>query len=256
MAASGGPWPGNWACSCGAANKPEQVACSSQDCKELRNISGVEMTGLVEIGHGAFGKVFRCLWHGKVAAVKQVPTQGGGAPSFARQGLGREVKILAAFDHKNIIRTFGTTQMAGEVCIVMEFAEGGTLKDYIEDLDDPMPLSEVLGAMLDIASGLEYAHARGIAHNDLKAENILRTFRGRCKIADYGLGRGAAGNTVVSYVPRTGEGLGILGTLGWASPENHDDSNENYGKVRDGKLYTTHLSSTCLHQSFCYWFQQ
>lgn len=177
--------------------------------------------------------VSRCQWLGTAVAVKTVPIAG---PAIAIRGLVREAEVLAAFDHENIVHIYGTTIMDGAVCVVMEFVEGGTLKDYYKAHVGPMPILEVLRATLDIAEGLAYAHAKEIAHNDLKAENILRTSRGQCKIADFGLARAPRGNAIVSYIPRTGEGLGILGTVGWASPENHDDTDDDYGKVKKALL--------------------
>ena len=73
-------------------------------------------------------------------------------------------------------------------------------------------------------------------HNEpLQAVNILLV-RGRRKVADFGLVRAEAGSVVnLSYL--TGSDLGVLGTIGWAAPENHDNEDPNYGKVEHNDYY-------------------
>lgn len=100
----------------------------------------------------------------------------------------RESAILTSLKHPNIIRLYEVLDTTDWVLLVMEFAKGGELKDFISTKENQI-LSEHLACDILNATinGLEYCHRRKVIHRDLKLENILIDTKGTIKIADFGL---------------------------------------------------------------------
>jgi len=100
----------------------------------------------------------------------------------------RESAILTSLKHPNIIRLYEVLDATDWVLLVMEFAKGGELKDFISTKQNQI-LSEHLACDILNATinGLEYCHRRKVIHRDLKLENILIDTKGTIKIADFGL---------------------------------------------------------------------
>ena len=100
----------------------------------------------------------------------------------------RESAILTSLKHPNIIRLYEVLDASDWVLIVMEYADGGELKDFMASKPNnilPEHLAcDILNATLN---GLEYCHRRKVIHRDLKLENILIDTNGTIKIADFGL---------------------------------------------------------------------
>lgn len=139
-----------------------------------------------EIGRGGMGRVFRAR-HGKldrVVAVKFLPPELAEDPAFEAR-FAREGRALAKLSHPHIvaIHDFGTTA-EGDSYLVMEYAEGGTLRSRI-----PMTATGAVRATLEVCSALSYAHGKGIVHRDVKPDNVLFDETGRAKLADFGLAR-------------------------------------------------------------------
>lgn len=95
--------------------------------------------------------------------------------------------MLASLNHPNIATLYGFEVAEGTQFLVMEFVGGETLEDRIGA--GPLPLAEALGLFLQIAEGVEAAHARGVVHRDLKPANIKVNQRNRIKILDFGLAK-------------------------------------------------------------------
>ena len=90
-------------------------------------------------------------------------------------------------------------------------------------LGQPLPAQRIITVALDIARALSYSHARGVAHNDVKSQNVLLCAGGVAKLCDFGLARrvkAALPSTAATLLSTTsGEG-GLLGSPAWTSPEN------------------------------------
>lgn len=139
----------------------------------------------------------------------------------------REARLLAALNHPHIAGIHGIDEAAGQRFLVMELVEGETLSDRIAS--GPIPLSEALGIVRQIAEGLEAAHEKGIVHRDLKPSNVQIARDGRVKILDFGLAKALDSDLSASAVDSlsrsptishhmTGVGF-ILGTAAYMSPE-------------------------------------
>ena len=128
----------------------------------------------------------------------------------------REAKAAATLTHPNIVAIQDQGWNEGgvpAVFIVMEYIEGFTLRDVIND-QGALGTTESLRYFAPVLAGMSAAHKHGILHRDIKPENILISKDGRIKIADFGLAKGpelGASLTIESSV--------ILGSVSYLSPE-------------------------------------
>jgi serine/threonine protein kinase len=164
------------------------------------------------LGEGGMAAVYKAYQPAmdRYVAVKVLPRRLAGDPQFTAR-FQREAKILAKLLHPNILQVFDYGQAEGFSYIVMPLVPGGTLKDSL--VGKPLPLSRVLKIMTQIASALDFAHARKIVHRDVKPSNILIDESDNCLLTDFGLARMLE---PVHQITATGVGIG---TPDYMSPE-------------------------------------
>ncbi len=99
----------------------------------------------------------------------------------------REARIQAQLIHPNIVQVYELAEWDGEEWMVMEYCNGGTLRDRM--LEGPLPLEESVRIIMMVLNGLDYAHTNGVIHRDVKPSNILLGKDGLWKITDFGIAR-------------------------------------------------------------------
>src|SRR5512139_1237873 len=140
------------------------------------------------LGKGGMGEVYlaRDSILDRRVALKFLPDELEGDPRVRERFL-REAKSAAALDHPFICKIYETGESQGKAFIAMEFIEGRTLRDRIEQ--EPVGLKDSIRITLEIAEALENAHLVGIVHRDLKPANIMITSQGHTKVMDFGLAK-------------------------------------------------------------------
>jgi eukaryotic-like serine/threonine-protein kinase len=166
-----------------------------------------------EIARGGMGVVYLAVDErlARRVAIKTLhPSRAGDAAMRAR--FLREARTAAALTHANIVPIHQAAEREGMAWFVMGYVDGESLAERIarEGCVEARPLAAI---MADVADALSYAHALGIVHRDIKAENVLLDrATGRALVTDFGIAR------VTESTPLTATGA-VLGTVQYMSPE-------------------------------------
>lgn len=150
---------------------------------------------------------------GRQVAIKAIAPSGGWDPGESRERLVREARAMASLSHPHLVQVHTLVRHDGRDYMVMELVRGGTLEDRIL-ADGPLPLEEALTLLRQVSDGLEAAWARGIIHRDIKPANILLDERAAAKLADFGLAKPMAVESL--RITQTGT---MMGTPCYMSPE-------------------------------------
>ncbi len=132
-----------------------------------------------------------------------------------RRRFQREATAVAAMRHPNIVQLYDFGQLGERFYMVMEYIEGGTLRDRLQALPEGnrrLPPAEVVAIIRGVAAALDYAHQRGIVHRDVKPANVMFTRDGDPVLTDFGIARMLGEGSV------TMAGVSI-GTPDYMSPE-------------------------------------
>ncbi|XP_036404387.1 serine/threonine-protein kinase MARK2 isoform X1 [Megalops cyprinoides] len=169
-----------------AGDRPSMPRCRNPvapTADEVPHIGNYRL--LKTIGKGNFAKVklARHVLTGKEVAVKIIDKTQLNSSSL--QKLFREVRIMKMLNHPNIVKLFEVIETEKTLYLVMEYASGGEVFDYLV-AHGRMKEKEARAKFRQIVSAVQYCHQKCIVHRDLKAENLLLDADMNIKIADFG----------------------------------------------------------------------
>jgi TolB-like protein/predicted Ser/Thr protein kinase len=165
------------------------------------------------LGRGGMGVVYRArdrLLDEQVALkLLDVAAQLG---EEALEMFKREVRIARRVTHPSVVRIHGLDEHRGQHFITMQYIEGSDLRRELDDKGGRLSAPRAARVALEVAQGLEAAHAMGVVHRDLKPENVLVDRAGRAILSDFGIAR-------IFDHPGEARTTRVVGTPAYMAPE-------------------------------------
>ncbi|HZJ77450.1 MAG TPA: Stk1 family PASTA domain-containing Ser/Thr kinase [Clostridia bacterium] len=159
----------------------------------MDNYVGKRLDGRYEIqeiiGVGGMAVVYKAYDNidDRIVAVKILKEEFLANDEFRRR-FKNESKAIAVLSHPNIVKVYDVSYGDKLQYIVMEYIEGITLKEYIEQ-QGGVSWKEAVHFVMQILRALQHAHDKGIVHRDIKPQNILLLQNGNIKVTDFGIAR-------------------------------------------------------------------
>ena len=165
------------------------------------------------LGSGGMGRVFRAVHRrlNRLVALKVLPPSAVDREESV-QRFQREIQAVAKLSHPNIVAAHDAGCCNDTYFFVMDLIDGQDLAQRVKE-KGPLPPSEAVECILQVARGLEYAHAAGVIHRDIKPSNLLLDEAGSVRILDLGVARFTSRDEGL-----TNTGC-ILGTVDYMAPE-------------------------------------
>lgn len=185
----------------------------------LQRLGRYEIQG--EIGRGGMGIVYRGLDPaiGRVVAIKTIRLAMDARPEETaklQDRLMRESRAAGVLTHPNIVAVYDVGKEGDTFFIVLEYVDGKTLEQMMRETPGfgsaPSTWNTVIRMLADIAAALDFAHAKGIVHRDVKPDNILVKADGTVKISDFGIAKVSNTSTIT-------ETAGVVGSPHYMAPE-------------------------------------
>lgn len=163
-----------------------------------------------KVGSGGMADVYKAKCHrlNRYVAIKILKNEYSSDKNFVAK-FRAEAQSAAGLSHPNIVNVYDVGDDDGLYYIVMELVEGITLKKFIER-KGRLEIKEAIGIAIQIAQGMEAAHANHIIHRDIKPQNIIISRDGKVKVTDFGIAKAATSNTVSQNA---------VGSVHYLSPE-------------------------------------
>ncbi len=166
-----------------------------------------------EIGRGGMATVFLAqdLKHDRSVALKVLHPEL--AVALGPERFQREIRLAARLQHPHILTVLDSGEAGGQLWFTMPFVEGESLRARL-NRERQLALEDAVRIGTEAARALDYAHAHGVVHRDVKPENILLTADGTTLVADFGIARALGGDE-----PQLTETGMSVGTPTYMSPE-------------------------------------
>jgi serine/threonine-protein kinase len=156
----------------------------------LQSASGMRLTVESPFYGGAMSTLFKATSSGGGVVIVKVYWRDLGEGSEAAEFFKRDVRVAETLKHRNIVKLLDRGLYGRYPFTVLEFMAGGTLRDLLRSRDH-VPGADILSIAKQVAKALDYAHAKGVVHRDVKPGNIL--FEGgpadRVALGDFGMAR-------------------------------------------------------------------
>ncbi|CAA9548432.1 MAG: tolB protein precursor, periplasmic protein involved in the tonb-independent uptake of group A colicins [uncultured Thermomicrobiales bacterium] len=170
-----------------------------------------------QIGRGGMASVYRATDPAfrRTVAIKVLAPHLARDPQFVERFL-REAHSSAHLQHPHIIPVYDVGEQDGLAFLVMQYVDGGTLRDRLNGQEGKrLPTAEALAILRPVALALDYAHRQGVIHRDIKPNNILLSSQGYPLLADFGIAKVLEAEHLSSI---TATGM-LVGTPEYMSPE-------------------------------------
>ena len=164
-----------------------------------------------KIGSGGMAIVYKAkdILLNRLVAVKILREEFKENEDFIRR-FNIESQASASLSHQNIAQIYDVGEEEGMHYIVMEYLEGQTLKQYMNEKGGHLSWREASNFSMQICRALEHAHSKHVVHRDIKPQNIIITDGNKLKVADFGIARATGGNTITPNA---------MGSVHYVSPE-------------------------------------
>jgi len=174
------------------------------------------------LGEGGMAAVYKAYHPAmdRYVALKILPRHFASDPLFVAR-FQQEAKVIAQLQHPHILPVHDFGEADGYTYLVMPFVQSGTLADFL--IGAPLPWPQIRAAISQIGGALDYAHAHGLIHRDVKPSNVLMDESGNCLLSDFGLAKIVEGSL---HLTTSGA---IMGTPAYMSPE------QGLGHTLDGR---------------------
>ncbi len=139
------------------------------------------------LGQGGMGTVYLCHDEQLDRRVAVKCLKNKIEKTSVKGKLIKEAKILAKFNHENIVQLYDIVETDNQIVLVMEYVHGTTLSYHLSTAT--LSLNLALYFFKQLCTGISKAHENGIIHKDIKADNILITNEGRLKVTDFGIAK-------------------------------------------------------------------
>jgi WD40 repeat protein len=189
---------------------PGEPSAQPQDPLNMRFFGDYELLG--EIGRGGMGVVYQARQLGTQRTVALKFLSGGALAS--RDAVHRfhtEARAAALLEHPGIVPIYEAGMHEGQYFLAMRFVGGGSLAQLAKR--GPLPPRRVAEIIMAIAAAVQFAHARGVLHRDLKPGNILLDDAGAPLVSDFGLARLLESDDQLTFSST------LLGTVAYIAPE-------------------------------------
>lgn len=192
--------------------RPRQSITNAEVVIRLQNICNPadptkKYRSLIKIGQGASGGVYTAFEVGtnKCVAIKQMNLE----QQPKKDLIINEILVMKDSKHKNVVNFMDSFLVKGDLWVVMEYMEGGSLTDVVTF--NMMSEGQISAVCRETLHGLQFLHSKGVIHRDIKSDNILLSMEGSIKLTDFGF----CAQINESHMKRTT----MVGTPYWMAPE-------------------------------------